>query len=411
MTRPSNRPAHQMIAAQSGIVEVLVTTTLIQIVATATMLGLTPIAPNAGQSFGVSPHMIGYQISLIYFFGALGSAFTGSLVARCGPVRVEQLALVLFAAGLLGLATSNLWLAAFASALIGIGYGVQNPASSQILSRIAPAHQRNMIFSIKQAGVPLGGVIASLGFPLLDHAIGWQAGFAAIALVPMGLCLYLGRHVAGDEHPPASMARNWLSAILADQKLIWRGPFRALSLLSLLYSAVQMSLSTFVVLMLVEERGWSLIGAAGVAGLVQLSGAFGRIFWGVASDRTGHGMAILAGIGLICTLGLIGLWNLATLPELILVPTLCLLGATASGWNGVAMAEMARLCDPGEASRMIGAVLVYTFIGVVLGPSSMAVLYGHIGSYGQSFAIFAVVSGVGTAIAAISAVRQPRYRL
>jgi MFS family permease len=411
MTRSIPHPVQAKAGTQGGIVEVLVTTTLIQIIATATMLGLTPIAPHAGQSFGISPHMIGYQISLIYVFGALGSAFTGSLVARAGPVRVEQLALLLFAAGLLGLATSNLWLAALASALIGIGYGVQNPASSQILSRIAPAHQRNMIFSIKQAGVPVGGVIASLGFPLLDRAIGWQAGFAIITLIPIGLCLYLNRHVAGDERPPANSSKNWLAALLADQKLIWRGPFRALSLLSLLYSSVQMSLSTFIVLMLVEERGWGLIAAAGVAGLVQLSGAFGRVFWGVASDRAGHGMAILALIGLICTLGLIALWNLATLPELVLIPILCLLGATASGWNGVAMAEMARLCDPGEASRVIGAVLVYTFIGVVIGPSSMAALYGEIGSYGHGLALFAVASGIGTVIAAISAARQPRHRL
>lgn len=388
--------------------EVLATTTLIQIIGTATMLCLTPIASVAALSFGVDAHMVGYQISLIYCFCALGSAFTGALVGRHGPVRIEQLALILFAVGLLGLATSNFWLAALASALIGLGYGMVNPTSSLILNRVAPPHHRNMIFSIKQAGVPIGGVVAALSFPLLDRIFGWQASFAVVALLPITLGLYLNHQVEGSRRPQFTQGKNWLESLLDDQSLIWLGPLRPLIMMSLLYSAVQMILTTFIVLMLIEDRGWSLMAAAGTAGLVQLSGAFGRIFWGVASDRTGRGMAMLAVIGGICTVGMIGLYQIETMPEWLLILILCMLGATASGWNGVAMAEMVRMFNAEEASRVVGAILVYTFIGVVLGPASFAALYGVIGSYGACFALFGAASGLGCLVALLASLREPR---
>ena len=400
-----NRPSP--VQSTSAITEVLVTTTLIQVMATATMLALAPIAAHAASDFGVSPHAIGYQISLIYLFGAAGSAFTGSLVARLGPVRVEQLALVLFAAGLLALATAHLLAGALGSALIGVGYGLQNPASSQILSRIAPAHRRNMIFSIKQAGVPVGGALASIGFPLLDKATGWQTGFALLAIAPIGLCLLLERH-ARDHAPGAetTVATNWLRSALAGQKMALRGPFLPLSLLSLLYSSVQLTVSAFVVLMLVEDRGWSLAAAAATAALVQVAGACGRVLWGILGDRLRHGMIVLAAIGAICTLALLALWATPAMPAPLLVAVLCTLGATASGWNGVAMAEMARHCAPHEAGSVIGAILVYTFIGVVVGPSAFSALYGHIGAYGHTFALFGLASGIGCVLAFAAAVRQ-----
>lgn len=389
------------------MLEVLATTTLIQIIATAIMLALTPIAPRAALSFGVSSHFIGYQISLIYVFGAAGSAFTGLLVGRYGAVRVEQLAMGLFTLGLLGLATAHLALAALASAMIGIGYGVQNPASSQILSPITPPHRRNMIFSIKQAGVPVGGALASLCLPLVDRAIGWQHGLIALAILPVLLGLYLNRHA---RHGPATANKevHWLRSVLADQKLALRPPFRALSLLSLLYSSVQLTVSTFVVLMLVEDRGWTLVSAAGIAALVQLAGAFGRVLWGMASDRARSGMAMLTAIGVICTAALAALWFAPTMPAALLVTLLCVLGATASGWNGVAMAEMARHCQPHEASRVTGAILVYTFLGVVIGPAAFAATYGVTGSYSHTFALFALVSALGCALALGSALRQRR---
>ena len=52
-------------------------------------------------------------------------------------------------------------MALLASVLIGLSNGTANPAGSEVLQRFTPPAHRNFVFSIKQAGVPLGGVIAA----------------------------------------------------------------------------------------------------------------------------------------------------------------------------------------------------------------------------------------------------------
>ena len=47
-------------------------------------------------------------------------------------------------------------------------------------------------------------------------------------------------------------------------------------------------------------------------------------------------------------------------------------GATAIGWNGVQLAEVARHAPPGEAGAMTGATGFVTFSGVVVGPPLFA---------------------------------------
>src|SRR5690625_7449878 len=43
-------------------------------------------------------------------------------------------------------------------------------------------------------------------------------------------------------------------------------------------------------------------------------------------------------------------------------------GATAIGWNGVYLAEVARLAPAGQAGLMTGGTLFFTYLGVVIGP-------------------------------------------
>ena len=62
---------------------------------------------------------------------------------------------------------------------VGLSNGAANPAGSEVLTRFTPPAHRNVVFSIKQAGVPLGGVI---GGPR-DSAADGGAGLALCALL------------------------------------------------------------------------------------------------------------------------------------------------------------------------------------------------------------------------------------
>ena len=67
-----------------------------------------------------------------------------------------------------------------------------------------------------------------------------------------------------------------------------------------------------------------------------------------------------------------------------------LFGASAVGWNGVYLAEVARQAPPGQASMATGGTLFITFLGVVLGPAAFGALSGAFDSYRVGYAALSV---------------------
>ena len=402
MTRTISTASPEPSAAPS-IAGALATTTTIQVLSTVTALALTGIAPLVSPDFGLAPVYVGYQISVIYAAGTVASAMAGTLIQHRGPVQVEQMALACFGIALLLLTTANPWCALIGSVIIGLGYGVQNPASAQILGAVTPPHRRSLIFSIKQAGVPVGGVLASLLLPALAPVLGWRGALALFALPCLAMIGVLALK-GGPPRParPASVAL-WPN-FLYEQRLVWRSaPLRALAMLGMLYSSLQLSLSAFAVIMLVEH-GWPLVQAGLVAGAIQACGALGRVSWGGLGDRFG-GFQVLSLIGAVSAACMIALWQLDALPVAVQIAVLCLFGFCMSGWNGVVMAECTHHCAPEDAGRVIGGALVYTFIGVMIGPAAMATIYQACGDYGTSFLLVSWVAAAGAIVAARGALR------
>ena len=64
------------------------------------------------------------------------------------------------------------------SLVIGIGFGLLAPSASALLIRFAPPARRNVLFSIHQTSIPLGGMVAALGAPVVAINFGWRFAFA-----------------------------------------------------------------------------------------------------------------------------------------------------------------------------------------------------------------------------------------
>lgn len=125
--------------------------------------------------------------------------------------------------------------------------------------------------------------------------------------------------------------------------------------------------------------------------------------WGGLGDRFG-GFTVLAVIGVVSMACMIALWRIDALPAVVAIGVLCLFGFCMSGWNGVVMAECTHHCAPEDAGRVIGGSLVYTFIGVMIGPAAMATIYGFTGDYGTSFLLVSWVAGLGALLAGRAAI-------
>jgi MFS family permease len=120
-------------------------------------------------------------------------------------------------------------------------------------------------------------------------------------------------------------------------------------------------------------------------------GIAGRIFWGWLADRpgkTGAGRSrLLLGlmsIGMAASSVAMGLWTSEWSLVAVLVVAAAY-GATGVGWNGVLLAEVARLATPSEAGRATGGTLFVTFFGVVVTPLVFGLLARQTGSFGTMF--------------------------
>jgi hypothetical protein len=65
-------------------------------------------------------------------------------------------------------------------------------------------------------------------------------------------------------------------------------------------------------------------------------------------------------------------------------------GASAVGWNGVLLAEVARSAPSGKAGPATGGVLFFTYLGVVVTPPLFNLVLSLGGSYSIAYAAFAV---------------------
>lgn len=377
----------------------LVVTLAIQ--ALVSMAVLTPLvfAPVAAPEIGVSAHAIGVYTSLIYAAACIASAASGGPIRRHGAIRLSQYCLVFCGAGLALTATANLALVLLGAILIGVGYGPITPASSHLLIRQTPPQRRSLVFSLKQTGVPIGGVLAGIAVPAFVLLLGWRGAAlmsGALSLLMAALAEPLHRSLDDDADPKARGERGILTAI----RLVLTVPaLRRLALASLAFAAVQLCFSAFVVTFLAERAGLALVAAGAIMAAAQAAGIATRILWGWVADRFMPARVLLMLLGLamggagIATGLITAAWPLSAI-----VAVTILLGASALGWNGVYLAEVARLAPAGAVGAATGGALSLTFLGVVIGPPLFSAVVTASGSYRPAFFAAALAAAAAALI-------------
>ena len=382
---------------RGGLTAALVATTVAQGMATFTLFGLPVLVPFVASDLGLPLRVVGWQVGLVYVFAALTSIWAGTVVRQAGPARTTQLALLAGALACGGLASASIPVMALGSVLMGTAYGLTNPAAAVVLGRLAPPGRRNLVFAVKQMGVPVFAAGAGLILPALAIHLGWQGTMLAVAATLTILALpfsLLRPH--WDTQPPstAPAAQRSALSLLRESR-----PMQMLAILGALYGLVQVAVAAHTVAMLVEQFAWGTVAAGAAFAAMQVVGAGARLAWATAADRTRAGMGVLAVIGIVAALALALLPAALSWPEAAAVALLCLLGSAATGWNGVMIAEAVRIAPPGAAGAASGAVLAVTFLGAVLGPSGFAMLVAAIGSYATAFALTGLLSAGGALVA------------
>jgi predicted MFS family arabinose efflux permease len=370
----------------------LATTLAIQ--ALVSMAVLTPpvIAPVVAQALGVSATYLGLYIAIVYLGAMFASLAAGAAVARFGAIRVSQAGLLLCAAGLALCTLPSVWAFAAGGLLIGLGYGPITPASSWLLALTTPAHRMSLVFSIKQTGVPMGGMLAGALVPGMMLVAGWQGALLAVAAANV-LCALLSQPLRAELDADRDPARPLKLGNLAQpiRLVLSQRALATLAACSFIFSTAQLVLTGYLVTYLSQVLAYGLVTAGLALSVAQIGGVGGRIVWGYVADRGLGANRTLAALAFIMAASSLATALLHTsMPMLLVFAILFVFGASATGWNGVYLAEVARRAPPGMAGIATGGTLAITFLGVVLGPPVFGAVSAAFGSYRIGYAGLAI---------------------
>lgn len=365
--------------------------------ASLSLVGVAALAPKILDALGLAPTAIGLFSSVVWGSAIVASSVGGPLVARWGAWGVSRACPLLCAAGVLAVAAGQPMLFWVGAVLIGLGQGIETPPSSQLLGHHVAPDRRPLWFSLKQSGVQVGAVLASVALPAITLAFGWRAALLVVAVALVALAASLGRPARRYPAPPLPRGGGTGLRMLLD----WWRPLRGrpglmrLSLAAACFGATQVCLNSFVVTWGVRERGLDLAAAGLLAATAQGAGLLARPLWGWVAARAGDARTVLRGLGLTMAVcgALLGLFG-TSLPMAVLAPLAACYGLSASGWNGVFLAEVATRARPEEIASTSAAAMVPLFMGLVIGPLAFAAAGGAAG-LSAGFVAMAAVSLAG----------------
>lgn len=353
---------------------------------------LPTVAPEVAREFHIPAATIGYQISLASVGMLATLALLGNMSRRLGACRTNQAGHACVAAAMCTMLLPSLACIVLGSLLLGVGYGLLTPSASGLLMRFTPAARRNVIFSLQQTGVPLGGILVASIAPTIAIHFGWRTALVAIACLILAVvcALEAGRRRWDDDRDPRAPLLP--GSPLAPLAAIWAHPaLRQLSLAGCAFCWWQFVVAAFTVVACVEGLGMSLVAAGFVLTVVQVAGIAARILCGWFADRLRSATRALAGLAVvwlvacIASAGLSPAWPFAAVCVLF-----ALYGATSNGWPGAVLAEVGKLARPGDVSTTIAAALVYINLGKLVGPVVTTNIVTLGGTYGMAFASVAI---------------------
>jgi len=378
----------------------LVATLATQTLATLAAYTLPALAPMVAADLEVDGAWVGYFVSVVYGVGIGSSLLAARFIHRHGAVRACQFVLLATLAMLLICAQGGLLAVALGAVALGIGYGATAPAATHLLVPRTPPRMMNFVLSLRQIGVPLGGVLGALLLPPVALALGWQNAMLAQVVPVIALIVMLevprrnweGSRISAGAPTPLFASLRAPFALLAGNPALAR-----LTFTSFIYSGIQLCFVAFMTVHLTSRAGFDLIAAGQALAAYQISGVVTRPVWGWLADRVMPARRLLVLQGAVMAGAAAMAGQIAAGWPAWLVLLICVAaGATASGYTGIAYGEFARL-GGARRTEATGLGSSSMFAGVLVLPALATVVVTVSDSYALAYGAVAALAAIGAA--------------
>jgi len=375
--------------------------------------GFLSLLPLVREEFALTRTQVG-TYSTAFFLGAAGLAiFTGALVDRLGSKRgiLIGLAAMSIAVYSYGITTSFNRLLVMA-ALGGVGFGLITPSINKSVLTLVPPRQRALSLGIMHSGVGVGGFVGASLLPIIGAQIGWRITVQGTAVVALAVAFLI--LLTFDDRSKVSPPSQKLgfSDLLTEVKGLLRD-FRLLCvyLLASLFAIVAIATVAHYVIFLTGDLGLDPRAAGLGLGILHIGGLVGRPVWGWLSDsvfggeRTGAMLLVgfvMGGLHLLTAAAIY-----ATQPSLVVLYGLSLLvGLSVLGWFSVVFVAVGEMAGRERAGVATGLALLFTRVGMLIGPPAFGYLADASGDYRLSWLIFGSLSILGALLFSLHRARR-----
>ncbi|MGH7708314.1 MAG: MFS transporter [Vulcanimicrobiaceae bacterium] len=332
--------------------------------------GLGSLAPFLAAAFALNHAELGLAFGLLVGGSALATAPAGLAVDAWGERRMILFSGLVMGTALIAAAASHayLWLLTWL-VVAGIGYAASTPAGGRAIL-LWFERDRGMAMSIRQTGVPVGGMVGALILPPIAAFASFRAAFiVAGAICALSAIVAAIFYRGPPETAPIKRTLAQILAAMGDLLKDRRAILVTLCCMALV--SVQTVMITFLTITLAGRVSLSLTLAAIGLAIAQVGASVGRIISGLVSDRYFGGdrlapMAILVVIAALASVG-IGLVPRSALGLAFFVSFV--LGFSSAGWNGLMAAVLVEIGGAERAGSALGIALTGVFgMGFIVPP-------------------------------------------
>lgn len=368
-------------------------TLAMQTLATMAAFSAPTLAPAIVGDLQIDGNMIGYFVSTVYGIGIFSALLSPDFILKYGAVRVGQFVMLGTVAMLAIGGSDGITGLAICAVVLGVGYGATAPVSTHLLIPRTRPNVLNLVFSIRQIGVPLGGVLGALMLPVLAVSFGWRIAFYVQIIPSILLIAYLQLYRAtwdADRKPDHKLFKFESLRplyLLRDSKLM-----RILALASFSYAGIQLCFIGFMTVHLTTKTGLNLVMAGQALAFYQIAGVASRPLWGLLADKYISAIRLLGLLGFVMALAALAAGQFSDVWSIwAILPVCAIAGATASGFTGIAYGAYAYYGGKYRTeATALGSSAMFT--GVLILPTIFGLIVGDLGAYWESYSILAVIA-------------------
>ncbi|MFJ8453928.1 MFS transporter [Bacillus paramycoides] len=357
----------------------LIFATITQATATLITYGVGAFALFWKEEYSLTNMQSGLLVSVVNIGPLFCMLFVGRLLDRYNEKLLITISSFLLGGSLLLTNTVNEFTGLlFVLLLVGAFYSVSQPGGSKVIIKWFSKENRGLAMGIRQAGIPIGGMLAGVLIPFLTikYNVAYAINIIACICIIGGFLFFIfykEPYVQEKVKEECIKLSFWmqLKAVMCKKELY------PIYITGICMISLQMVLVGHFIKFLVMEQSITPILAGKVFSIVFFSGMIGRVVLATVSDLFYKGNRSTPLFIVVCTsIGFILMFviSIHTITGGVLYGVSALLGFFSIGWFSLFMVEVAESASEESVGMTVSFALTLNQIAIIVAP----VLFGYI---------------------------------